>query len=261
MGLLFVLIFFFIPWQVAYLSCWIIHLYTCASTWNVVGHGDPIPLLARDENENEVEPEDAVRQSRSALLQQQRLTRENNENLNSHMLLFMTWLLPIAAPVLVVWVRTLVTAGLTTPFDGDHFFWNVAPFLILVDFASWNSNDPMYPKSARYVSIDFIRVDPRLSTDTFSQARKISEHEMGIPSSYRGCILHGITMGASCFQRWKLRGGCAGGDENRTALLGWVINVNRLLPLPSGCIREHKDSSCVWSGAGAIIRIPLLNPP
>ncbi|GAW00800.1 PGAP1-domain-containing protein [Lentinula edodes] len=46
----------------------------------------------------------------------------------------------ITAPVLVVWVRTLVTAGLSTPFDGDHFFLNVAPFMILVDYASWTSN-------------------------------------------------------------------------------------------------------------------------
>ena len=48
----------------------------------------------------------------------------------------MTWLLPLAAPVLVVWVRTLYTAGLTTPFDGDHNVLNVAPYLILVD-SSW----------------------------------------------------------------------------------------------------------------------------
>ena len=55
---------------------------------------------------------------------------------NMHILLLMTWLLPLAAPVLVVWVRTLLTAGLTTPFDGDHFVLNVAPFLVLVEFAS-----------------------------------------------------------------------------------------------------------------------------
>ena len=54
-----------------------------------------------------------------------------------HILLLMTWLLPLAAPVLVVWVRTLAGAGLTTPFDGDHFVFSAAPFLVLVDFASW----------------------------------------------------------------------------------------------------------------------------
>jgi hypothetical protein len=62
-----------------------------------------------------------------------------DRNHNMHLLLLMTWLLPLAAPVLAAWVRTLVTAGITTPFDGDHVFLNVAPFLILVDFASWHS--------------------------------------------------------------------------------------------------------------------------
>jgi len=46
-------------------------------------------------------------------------------------------LLPLTAPVLAVWVRTLLTAGLTTPFDGDHNFLGVLPFLVLTDFASW----------------------------------------------------------------------------------------------------------------------------
>ncbi|KAJ8085833.1 GPI inositol deacylase [Marasmius tenuissimus] len=154
MGLLFVLIFFFIPWQVAYSCCWIIHLNTCALTPTAIDNDDSIPLLIRDENEDE----DAIRQQRSTMLQQ-KLNRENNKNLNSHMLLFMTWVLPLAAPVLVVWVRTLVTAGLTTPFDGDHFFLNVAPFLIVVDFASLNSNGPMYPRSSRlerYLSMKWV---------------------------------------------------------------------------------------------------------
>ncbi|KXN89443.1 hypothetical protein AN958_05605 [Leucoagaricus sp. SymC.cos] len=51
----------------------------------------------------------------------------------------MTWLLPLVAPVLAVWVKTLITAGLTTPFDGDHFFLSVTPFLVLVDFSSWSA--------------------------------------------------------------------------------------------------------------------------
>ena len=45
----------------------------------------------------------------------------------------MTWLLPLAAPVLAVWVRTLFTAGFTTPFNGDHNVLYVIPFLVLVD--------------------------------------------------------------------------------------------------------------------------------
>ena len=58
------------------------------------------------------------------------------QNEREHLLLLMTWLLPLAAPVLAVWVRTLFTAGLTTPFDGDHNVLYVAPFLVLVD-PSW----------------------------------------------------------------------------------------------------------------------------
>jgi GPI inositol-deacylase len=63
--------------------------------------------------------------------------KRDNVNHNLHFLLLMTWLLPLAAPVLAVWVRTLLTAGLTTPFDGDHNFLAVVPFLVLTDFASW----------------------------------------------------------------------------------------------------------------------------
>jgi glycosylphosphatidylinositol deacylase len=46
----------------------------------------------------------------------------------------MTWLLPLVAPVFVVWVRTLQTAGYTTPFNGDHNVFKVAPVLWLVDY-------------------------------------------------------------------------------------------------------------------------------
>ncbi|KAK1227266.1 hypothetical protein PQX77_009753 [Marasmius sp. AFHP31] len=147
-----------IPFYVAYLCCWIIHLNTCALTRTAIDNDDPIPLLTRDDNEDE----DAIQQQRSTMVQQ-KLIWEDNKNLNSHMLLFMTWLLPLAAPVLVVWVRTLVTAGLTTPFDGDHFFLNVAPFLIVVDFASWNFNGPMYPRSSRLVAHMVLQPD-RLET-------------------------------------------------------------------------------------------------
>ncbi|KAG2349885.1 hypothetical protein BDR05DRAFT_871307 [Suillus weaverae] len=48
----------------------------------------------------------------------------------------MTWLLPLSVPVLAVWVRTLMTAGYTAPFNGDHNFFKVAPFLVLVDLTS-----------------------------------------------------------------------------------------------------------------------------
>jgi hypothetical protein len=54
---------------------------------------------------------------------------------NSHLLLLLTWLLPFTAPILVVWVRTLQTAGYTVPFDGDHNLVAVLPWLFLGETA------------------------------------------------------------------------------------------------------------------------------
>jgi len=70
------------------------------------------------------------------------------ENLHHrHMLLLlMTWTLPVVAPVLIVWARTLYTAGLTTPFDGDHNPIRVTPWLALTEFAS-NTSVPLFRKA------------------------------------------------------------------------------------------------------------------
>ncbi|KAH8824741.1 PGAP1-like protein-domain-containing protein [Flagelloscypha sp. PMI_526] len=147
MLLIFVVIFLFVPWQVAYLGCWLIQLYTCAQLVHHRPEGlssapdsTAIPLLRRDEDEPEEPP----------VLHRPSTNREES----LHLLLLMTWLLPLAAPVLVVWVRTLATAGITTPFSGDHDFFNVAPFLILVDFASWNHGTLFERQSfERYCSV------------------------------------------------------------------------------------------------------------
>lgn len=145
MGLIFLLIFIFIPWQVAFLGCWIIHLHTCATSrirFPPVDHHAAIPLIIRPQTESgdTVTPQSA----RDAIeLDPGKSTIEGNTSLeihhrNMHILLLMTWLLPLVAPVLAVWVRTLMTAGLTVPFGGDHNFLNVAPFLLLVDSLSSN---------------------------------------------------------------------------------------------------------------------------
>lgn len=141
MGLILILIFVFVPWQVAFLGCWTIHLHTCAtlrSKPSLVEPGAAIPLLGRSRQESDVSP----------LTHPEATTRSTNQShpstdamsfglhsyhRNMHILLLMTWLLPLVAPVLAVWVRTLMTAGFTVPFDGDHNFLNVAPFLLLVD--------------------------------------------------------------------------------------------------------------------------------
>ena len=134
-------IFLFVPWQVAYLGCWVIHLNSCASSDRRVSRfifsPDPAISTAQtsdngtcDKSEHtEVQNHEAQR----SLLAKDRLDSHNHA---MHLLLIMTWLLPLVAPVLVVWARTLSTAGFTTPFDSDHDFLNVAPFLVLVDFAS-----------------------------------------------------------------------------------------------------------------------------
>ena len=66
------------------------------------------------------------------------------------MLLLLTWLLPLTAPVLVVWVRTLATAGpiaLDSIDTGDHNFLSVAPYLILVEYASWARGSLLLPQN------------------------------------------------------------------------------------------------------------------
>ncbi|KIY52292.1 GPI-inositol-deacylase [Fistulina hepatica ATCC 64428] len=148
MAFIFILIFFFIPWQVAYLGCWMIHFWTCASmSYEVFSPPSDAPLLPRrsDESGNGRRPETATHSERRKFNRAAAVDKTGNVNHCMHVLLLMTWLVPLAAPVLVVWVRTLATAGLT-PFDGDHFFGNVAPFLVFVDFASWTTS-PLLPVS------------------------------------------------------------------------------------------------------------------
>ncbi|KAL0950184.1 hypothetical protein HGRIS_010177 [Hohenbuehelia grisea] len=144
MSLIFLAVFLFVPWQVAYLVCWIIHLFTCASFGGLSdkdagGREVAIPLVSRDGGDQPV-----ISQKESLSVS---ATRIDNANHCMHILLLMTWLLPLAAPTLAVWVRTLFTAGFTTPFDGDHFVLSVAPFLILVDFVSWAGGGLLQPHS------------------------------------------------------------------------------------------------------------------
>ena len=69
-----------------------------------------------------------------------------------YLLLMMTWCLPIVAPALAVWVRTLVTAGMTTPFDGDHFVGNVLVFMVLV-YSMSHSKGRLFDRRHRYVVV------------------------------------------------------------------------------------------------------------
>jgi GPI inositol-deacylase len=70
---------------------------------------------------------------------------------DGHLLLLLLWLLPFAAPVLAVWIRTLQTAGLTVPFDGDHNILSILPWLLLGEAAA--SRYPLRPARDRRQAI------------------------------------------------------------------------------------------------------------
>ncbi|KAI0650404.1 GPI-inositol-deacylase [Trametes meyenii] len=146
MALIFLVIFVLVPWQVAFLGCWLIHFYTSATSLaelSLAQYQNPtgtetVPLAPLS-SEAELEPTTQLSQGHSDRQGPSNVTRlplQQYTNVYLHLLLFMTLLLPLTAPVLAVWVRTLATAGLTTPFDGDHNFLYVAPFLVLVEALS-----------------------------------------------------------------------------------------------------------------------------
>ncbi|KAL5488183.1 BST1 [Sanghuangporus weigelae] len=113
------LVFLFIPWQVAFLACYLIHLHHSAI------------LLQSSPGDQAV---------------------SNVRNQKLLVLLAMTWCLPVVAPVLAVWVRTLATAGLSTPFDGDHFVFNSLSFVALT-YAMATSRDPLFQRRHRWEAI------------------------------------------------------------------------------------------------------------
>lgn len=148
MGLVLVVILLLVPWQVAFLGCWFFQLFTCAalrtqsSTLTRPQNAYPMtpttPELLHTATAADFDAHSPTDSERLLAVQPQvtaqpRISDETLKNANEHLLLLMTWLLPLAAPVLAVWVRTLMTAGYTTPFDGDHNVLYVAPFLLLVE--------------------------------------------------------------------------------------------------------------------------------
>jgi glycosylphosphatidylinositol deacylase len=127
MLLIWLLVAIIIPWQVALLVCWIIHLVTCAT--------NKAPA-----SDDATTPVDSLSRTRNSPT-----SASASRNDGDHVLLLLTWLLPFAAPVLAVWVRTLATAGLIALGSvgvGDHNFLSVAPYLILAEYAS-RTRDPL----------------------------------------------------------------------------------------------------------------------
>ena len=134
MFIILILISTLLPWQVAFLVSWSILLVTCAThltSPSPPGDASTPPPRTRSPS---------LRPSR------RRQTHPSPHDAE-HVLLLLTWLLPLTAPVLAVWRRTLATAGLgaTVPTaGGDHNVLSVAPYLVLVDFASW-TRDALFP--------------------------------------------------------------------------------------------------------------------
>ena len=129
MCIILILISTLIPWQVAFLVSWSIHLVTCAThLTSPSSPGDARTLPMRSPSPR-------------------RMQHHPSPHDTEHVLLLLTWLLPLTALVLAVWARTLATAGLgaaVSTAGGDHNVLSVAPYLVLVDFASW-TRDALFP--------------------------------------------------------------------------------------------------------------------
>ena len=158
------LIFLILPWQIAFLGCWIIHLYTCATS----------QVKIDDDGTESSSPGDL--DGPPAYIKPM---TNDERNHNMLVLLWMTWLLPLVAPVLVVWVRTLMTAGLTAHFDGDHNPAHVISFVILVELLS---SRRLKVASHTYVDHDLFQCSkgPDISTNS----RRSTERSVAV-----GCFI------------------------------------------------------------------------
>ena len=137
----FLLIFFFVPWQVAFLVSYLILFYTTVSSscsalpWRRGSHKYKDSSFSTYPPSPSSPPFPPSR-SNSHIRTASHLSNQiHNHTLLTYLLLLTTLLLPLSAPVLAVWVRTLSTAGYVTPFNGDHNFLYVAPWLLVADWA------------------------------------------------------------------------------------------------------------------------------
>ncbi|KAG8884777.1 GPI inositol deacylase [Tulasnella sp. 331] len=152
-----------IPYQVAFVATWLILLWTCATASapsavseserstgdasDLVMDTTHIPLLSdpsksdlqsrsrsRSSSPTEV-PDEGVPQASSPSRPTSSSARAHVDttNLAKHILLLQTLLVPLKAPILAVWIRTLASAGYTTPFDGDHNILMVLPWLGMME--------------------------------------------------------------------------------------------------------------------------------
>lgn len=124
-GFILLLVATIIPSQVAFLVCFLIHFSTCAT------------------------------QAFKSPSSESSGTRHGNDTAaqKAHFLLLLFWLLPLTAPVLAVWARTLFTAGLTTPFDGDHDIAAIASFILYTNLAT--TAGPTFDRAASRFGLGF----------------------------------------------------------------------------------------------------------
>lgn len=106
-GLVTGLILALIPFQVAFVICFLVHGVTC--------------LKWRDDRDEQ--------QTTPAKI-------PDAYNQNVHILMLLFWLMPNMAPSLAVWVRTVATAGTISLFNDDHSPISVLPFLAIVELAN-----------------------------------------------------------------------------------------------------------------------------
>ena len=135
----FLLIFFFVPWQVAFLGSYLIIFYATVSSSYPWGRRISHKSKNSSSSAHPPSPPSPLfppSRSNSRTRSESHLSNQiYNHTFLTYFLLLKTLLLPLSAPVLAVWVRTLSTAGYTTPFDGDHNFLYVAPWLLVADWA------------------------------------------------------------------------------------------------------------------------------
>jgi glycosylphosphatidylinositol deacylase len=142
-----VVVWTLVPYQVAFLATFFLHIAS-ASTPRVPPPTSNSYVRLTDRSRS---PARSVR-SRSPSISPSLATLKLHQGAtrlaqDEHLLLLLLWLLPFAAPVLAVWVRTLQTAGFTIPFDGDHNILSVLPWLLLGEAAA--SRRPLRPARNR----------------------------------------------------------------------------------------------------------------
>ena len=140
-SIVFLSVFFLIPWQVAFLGSYLIIFHTTVSSFRSPPSWKKIPHKPKDSSSRAYPPSPSSpplppSRSNSHTRTERHLSNQiYNHTLLTYLLLLTTLLLPLSAPVLAVWVRTLSTAGYTTPFEGDHNFLYVSPWLLVADWA------------------------------------------------------------------------------------------------------------------------------